>query len=214
MRLQGFISTLLLSATLLGGIAKADQANHFAKPDANLAAAAIYGKTLPPIGYVGFCERGEEECKFANGKAEPVVLTDQMWSEISQVNKYVNANIRGVTDVQNFGMINYWTYPVNSGLCHSYALLKKRYLTGLGISPDKMLMTVVLTETGEGHAVLTIPTDKGDLILDNRREEILLWNQTGYTFLKRQSQEQANQWVSLQRAPATLVQTSSTEGGH
>jgi len=214
MRLQRFISTLLLSATLLGGIAKADQTSHFAKPDANLAAAPIYGKTLPPIGYVGFCERGEEECKFANGKAEPVVLTDQMWSEISQVNKYVNANIRGVTDVQNFGMINYWTYPVNSGLCHSYALLKKRYLSGLGISPDKMLMTVVLTETGEGHAVLTIPTDKGDLILDNRREEILLWNQTGYTFLKRQSQEQANQWVSLQRAPSILVQTSSTEGGH
>jgi predicted transglutaminase-like cysteine proteinase len=214
MRLQGFTSALLLSLTLVGGIAHADGINHFDKPDANLASAAIYGKTLPPIGYVGFCQRGEEECKFANGKAEPIVLTDQLWSEITQVNKYVNANIRGVTDIENFGMINYWTYPVNSGLCHSYALLKKRDLNSLGISPDKMLMTVVLTETGEGHAVLTIPTDKGDLILDNRREEILLWSQTGYTFLKRQSQEQANQWVSLQRGSSTFVQTSSTEGGH
>ena len=169
---------------------------------------------MPPIGYVGFCERGEEECKFANGKAEPIVLTDQLWSQINQVNKYVNANIRGVTDVENFGMINYWTYPVNSGLCHSYALLKKRYLTELGINPDKLLITVVLTETGEGHAVITIPTDNGDIILDNRREEILQWNQTGYTFLMRQSQGQASQWVSLQRAPSTLVQTSSAEGGH
>ena len=214
MRLQGFISTLILSLTLVGGIAKADQVKHFEKPDANLASAITYGKTLPPIGYVGFCERGEEECKFANGKAEPIVLTDQLWSQINQVNKYVNANIRGVTDVENFGMINYWTYPVNSGLCHSYALLKKRYLTELGINPDKLLITVVLTETGEGHAVITIPTDNGDIILDNRREEILQWNQTGYTFLMRQSQGQASQWVSLQRAPSTLVQTSSAEGGH
>jgi len=45
----------------------------------------------------------------------------------------------------------------------------------------------------------TIPTDKGDLVLDNRRPEILLWNQSGYTFLKRQSQPQSNQWVSLQK---------------
>ena len=156
----------------------------------------------------------EEECNVANGKAEHIVVTATVWSDLNQVNNDGYANIRGVTVVDSFGFIKYWTYPVNLGRCHSDALRKKRYLTELGINPDKLLITVVLTETGEGHAVLTIPTADGDIILDNRREEILQWNQTGYTFLMRQSQGQASQWLSLQRAPSTIVQTSSAEGGH
>jgi predicted transglutaminase-like cysteine proteinase len=64
------------------------------------------------------------------------------------------------------------------------------------------LITVVLDEKMQGHAVLTITTDKGDFVLDNRRNDVLRWSDTGYTFLKRQSAEDPRQWVSLsKRAP-------------
>ena len=32
--------------------------------------ATVHDKTLPPIGYVDFCGRGEAECQFKDGKVE------------------------------------------------------------------------------------------------------------------------------------------------
>jgi predicted transglutaminase-like cysteine proteinase len=62
---------------------------------------------------------------------------------------------------------------------------------------EALLITVVRDKKGEGHAVLTVKTDKGDFILDNQEEEILLWSETGYRYVKRQSQINPNVWVSL-----------------
>ena len=55
---------------------------------------------------------------------------------------------------------------------------------------------------------LTVKTDKGEFILDNQAEEILLWSDVGYRFVKRQSQVDPNLWVSLgdaRPAPATAT---------
>jgi predicted transglutaminase-like cysteine proteinase len=176
----------------------AANANGFVKPVANTLRAAEFGKSLPPIGYVDFCGRSEDECKFKDGKNETLELASETWTQIEQVNKYVNTKIRPVSDMEQYHAADYWTYPVDAGDCEDYVLLKKRYLQGLGFNPDLLLITVVLDENNEGHAILTIPTNKGDYVLDNRRREILRWDETGYTFLKRQSQIQANLWVSLQ----------------
>ena len=107
-----------------------------------------------------------------------------------------------------YGKADYWTYPKDAGDCEDYVLLKKRYLTELGFNADELLITVVLDEHNEGHAILTVVTAQGDFILDNRRREILRWDDTGYKFLKRQSQPNSNEWVSLQKsAPQVLVST-------
>jgi predicted transglutaminase-like cysteine proteinase len=50
---------------------------------------------------------------------------------------------------------------------------------------------------GEGHAILTIKTDKGDFIMDNMNSKVQPWTSTGYKYIKRQSQENPNRWVSL-----------------
>jgi len=58
--------------------------------------------------------------------------------------------------------------------------------------------------------VLTVKTDKGEFILDNLTEKIVLWNQTGYRFVKRQSQSDQSVWVALGNSrPA--VATASAE---
>ncbi|HXV30629.1 MAG TPA: transglutaminase-like cysteine peptidase, partial [Sinorhizobium sp.] len=62
-----------------------------------------------------------------------------------------------------------------------------------------------------GHAVLTVRTDRGDFILDNMRSKVLLWSETEYTFLKRQSSENAGRWVKLQDGRAVAVGTVRTE---
>ncbi|MDE2383737.1 MAG: transglutaminase-like cysteine peptidase [Alphaproteobacteria bacterium] len=174
------------------------------------ARASEFGKALPPVGYVSFCGRGEDECKFTGGKAENLVLTTENWDQVQQVNRYVNTKIRPATDMELYHVPDYWTYPKDAGDCEDYVLLKKRYLVGMGFNPDELLITVVLDENHEGHAVLTLLTNRGDYVLDNRRAEILRWDETGYTFLKRQSQAAANQWVSLQKsAPQVLVSTKA-----
>ena len=39
--------------------------------------------------------------------------------------------------------------------------------------------------------------DRGEFILDNQAEDVLPWLETGYRFVKRQSQKDPNVWVSL-----------------
>jgi hypothetical protein len=56
--------------------------------------------------------------------------------------------------------------------------------------------------------VLTVRTDRGEYILDNQTDEVLPWFETGYRFVKRQSQRNPNVWVNLgdsRSAPATSV---------
>ena len=67
-----------------------------------------------------------------------------------------------------------------------------------------MRMTVVIDEKGEGHAVLMLRTDRGDLILDNKTSAVLPWQRTGYVFIKREAQD-AGPWVSLGRAIGPAV---------
>ena len=50
-----------------------------------------------------------------------------------------------------------------------------------------LLITVVRKPDGEGHAVLTVRTDKGDYVLDNLTDTVKPWEETGYRYLKRQS---------------------------
>jgi hypothetical protein len=65
------------------------------------------------------------------------------------------------------------------------------------LAREAFLIAVGRDREGEGHAVLTVKTDRGEFVLDNQAEEILPWFETGYRFVKRQSQRDPNVWVSL-----------------
>ena len=165
--------------------------------------ATVYGKALPPIGYVEMCAREPRECQVLGGRRTRLPLSPERWNLIYQVNAFVNGKIAPVSDEELYGKPEYWTFPTDAGDCEDYLLLKKRYLESLGFPATALLITVVLDEKQQGHAVLTVTTDKGDFVLDNRRNDVLRWNDTDYTFLKRQSAEDPRQWVSLsKKAPA------------
>lgn len=159
--------------------------------------APEFGVTLPPIGYVQFCARYKAECRnVGNDKAE-AELNNKTWAQLVEVNDFVNGKIAPVTDMDLYGTIERWEYPSIAGDCEDYVLMKKRYLEGLGFAPGALLITVVFDENGDGHAVLMVRTDGGDFVLDNRRRTVLRWSETGYEFLKRQSQANPRIWVSM-----------------
>ena len=62
----------------------------------------------------------------------------------------------------------------------------------------------MVIENGSSNAVLTIKTYKGDFILDNKIDNVRLWNQTPYHYVMRQSYIDPRVWVSLDPTdPAT-----------
>jgi len=130
-----------------------------------------------------------------------------------QVNTYVNGKIAPVSDMELYGEAERWAYPVDAGDCEDYLLLKKRYLQGLGFAAESLLITVVLDENQQGHAILTVVTDKGDYILDNRSNDITRWTDKNYTFLKRQSQANPKQWVALVKEKTIVSGTVGTSPG-
>jgi predicted transglutaminase-like cysteine proteinase len=51
-----------------------------------------------------------------------------------------------------------------------------------------------------------VRTDKGDFVLDNLTDSILLWDHTGYRFLKRQAANHTGRWVTIRESqPAAAL---------
>ncbi len=157
------------------------------------------GPAQPPMGFLEFCDRYPEECRpLTNAGKWSIRLTATTWNLLRQVNLHINRQVRPATDQQIYNRPEVWEYPADKrGDCEDYVLLKKRYLEALGFPAEALLITVVLDEKGSGHAVLLVRTNRGDLVLDNRRNDVRLWKRTGYKFLMRQSQRHPGRWVSL-----------------
>jgi predicted transglutaminase-like cysteine proteinase len=171
--------------------------------------APEFGRSLPPVGFVKFCAKNPGECRDEGRRAKRMELTPQAWTTLFNVNRDVNKEITPVSDADLYGVPEFWTYPTTAGDCEDYLLLKKRDLEKLGFEPGSLLITVVLDEKNEGHAVLTVATDRGDFVLDNRRNDILVWGETGYTFLKRQSQKDPRAWVALSDGTQKTVKATA-----
>lgn len=189
------MAALMLAA--LAGPAAAAASDAKGSPVTAEATAPTFGRTLPPIGFVKFCQRTPEACAARGAATGRPHLTARQWDTIVRVNRFVNAEVKPSSDAELYGEAEYWAYPKGSGDCEDYALLKQRYLEALGFARSSLLLTVVLDDKGEGHAVLTLASSEGDFILDNRRDGILRWSDTDYAFLKRQSQRNPGDWVSL-----------------
>jgi predicted transglutaminase-like cysteine proteinase len=160
--------------------------------------AAVGDITRPPIGWVEFCAEHASECKVTPSEPRNVVLTLRLWRDLARINQAVNGNIKPMTDLEHYGVVEKWAYPDDGyGDCEDYVLLKRRMLMEAGWPREALLITVVRETSGDGHAVLTVRTDRGDFVLDNQNEAIVLWSESGYRFVKRQSQSDPNVWVSL-----------------
>jgi predicted transglutaminase-like cysteine proteinase len=159
----------------------------------------ITGNTAQPIGHYEFCQGHGAECSVKSRRDPRVQLTPQRWNELVAVNDEVNRDIKAATDEQIYGRPEVWAYPdkVGEGDCEDLVLLKRRDLLRDGWPAGALLITVVRQRNGDGHAVLTVLTDRGDLVLDNLNPRVLVWNATDYEYVKRQSEYDSGQWVGI-----------------
>jgi predicted transglutaminase-like cysteine proteinase len=176
---------------------------------ANGAFAPVVGPTSIPIGHATFCAEHRSECG-ANPQVRPAVeLDEDLWQQLVGTNNRLNSEIVPVTDEQHYKVGEFWTYPDGYGDCEDIALAKRQALINEGWAPSTLLMTVVRERNGAGHAVLMVRTDRGDLILDNQVGAVRLWNETEYQFIKRQSQENAGEWVLIDDSRSVVTITAS-----
>ena len=168
-----------------------------AAPDlAHAQAMRTTGLTSQPIGHYDFCKRYPDTCR-PDSVVGTVQLTKPVWAKLISVNNAVNTSIFPRTDQEIYGKPEYWNYPETQGDCEDFVLLKQYMLERDGLPASALLVTVVRQPNGEGHAVLTVRTDRGDYVLDNLDDRVLLWTDTDYQYLKRQSDSDAGKWVGI-----------------
>lgn len=206
-----------------------------------IAFIAEKSSTLPPYGYVQFCNDNPKECpeQFMQKPQTSVINNETtattagiqplspfnkiynlqrlinndpveqdnyntVLSLLESVNRQVNNSVMQVTDMDGFGVLENWRIPsLNTfggdiGDCEDFALAKRKILIDTyGFSRNNVSMSVLRRSGGDIHAVLMVRTPYGDYVLDNLERNVLPWHQTGYQWLKKQSSNNPNQWVSL-----------------
>ncbi|MCZ7850884.1 transglutaminase-like cysteine peptidase [Agrobacterium salinitolerans] len=163
------------------------------------------GITSQPIGHYEFCQKYADDCNIRSKVTPPPRVTEYGWGVIREINTSVNTTIVAMTDQEIYGKDEVWEYPTTAGDCEDFVLLKRKKLIERGFSVADLLITVVRKPDGEGHAVLTLRTTDGDYILDNLTDDVKLWTDTNYTYLKRQASFNTGRWVSIEDGRDVLV---------
>lgn len=194
----GFFSLLALMTATHGA--------HAGSPVPMTTASLAGNSTMAPIGWIGFCRKNPADCNAPTLKSKRIALTDDIWNLLVVINASVNQTVEASSDMAHWGVNESWDYPEDGkGDCEDYALQKRKLLIKAGVPRQALPITVVLDRHGDGHAVLMIQTDHGDFILDNQYREIMAWDRTGYTYLRRMSDENPNSWIAMKEGAAEVT---------
>ncbi len=148
-------------------------------------------------GDLGQPEAAEPMAVPAAFVAEPAVLAWSARGErdqlklLNQVNQSVNRDVKKASDLDLYGMPEYWSLPrvVDGkmyGDCEDYALEKRRRLIAAGVPESALSLAVAVTARGESHAVLMITLKSGDMVLDNLTPWATPWEDLNYRWVQRQ----------------------------
>ena len=142
--------------------------------------------------YHDFCQRNPGECELDT--SDIISLNENIWALLNLVNTQVNQEIYFTLDINQYGYEEFWNYPTNgNGDCEDYALEKRRRLVQHNIPRGALRMITGFHSTKlYAHALLSIETDQGTLILDNETNDILWWDEKPYIYEKREISNQ--QW--------------------
>jgi predicted transglutaminase-like cysteine proteinase len=104
---------------------------------------------------------------------------DNVIAKLEAVNGYVNARVRFVSDMVQFGVADRWQLPSETlahgrGDCEDFAIAKRAMLRAAGV-PDRDLYLVVLKDLSRraDHAVLVVRAAGRFLVLDNGTDRIV-----------------------------------------
>ena len=149
------------------------------------------GAATSPLGFAQACADFAWLCSRPAPRMVRRMSDEWLLRTAESINSGVNRSVmpRPVSEMR-------WALASSTGGgdCISYSLMKLQRLLAAGVSPDAVFLANVLTEAGESHAVVIVRLATGDYVLDNLRDEILLWSATRHTVLKVQNPVQRAHW--------------------
>lgn len=163
--------------------------------------------TLAPMAFAQFCSKYANECKpqrllFRGGRLR---MTSRRWTELENVNRGVNSSILPVRNEEGLAGEK-WLLGPAFGYCHDYAVTKRHQLIARGWPARAILLSEVVTVSGQHHLVTVVRANGGDLVLDNLTSRIMPWSQTPYLWVRIQTPRNPTYWASIsgQNAGPTL----------
>lgn len=156
---------------------------------------AEFDNTLAPLQYVKFCMNYRGECEASESQQE-LPPPDRARKLLQDVNVSVNAAI-SPTRKSTDPMTAHWTLSPSAGDCNDYAVTKRHKLVALGWPQSALRLAVVLTEGGQGHLVLVVRLNDGDVVLDNLSSTVRPWKSLDYVWISMQSGSNPRFWVAI-----------------
>jgi predicted transglutaminase-like cysteine proteinase len=173
---------LLLAAVLVGLSASSSRALPRCGP-LELPVAVIDD---PPTQYVDFCRRHPKSCIL---DGEPMIKwSTEVRQRLSDVNARVNEEVEFVSDMDNLGVEEDWSFPIDCrGDCEDFVLEKRKRLVTLGFPRASLTIAFAFHEVQFfPHAILLAETTTGTWVLDNLYEEVLCWDAVPYRYTRRE----------------------------
>ncbi len=128
---------------------------------------------------------------FNTNETAYISLTDAKFTQLRDINTQVNKDIKPMEDLASSGKSEEFSAVQSKygvGDCDNYTLTKMQRLLDAGF-PRSALRIGLVDAEGQGHAVLVVTTDRGDLVLDNLSQDVLPWYKTPYTYQAVESQK-------------------------
>ena len=154
--------------------------------------------TLAPMAFTQFCLKYPGDCKSGrlSFEGDRIELNDMRRSELENINRTVNSSIHPERNLDGLAGEKWLLSPV-CGDCNDYAVTKRHQLITRGWPARDVLLSEVVTVSGEHHLVTVVRTNGGDLVLDNLTDRILPWSRTHYRWVRIQTPKNPNYWASV-----------------
>lgn len=209
---------LALTIGITAGPAKARTAPRF---------LALGAPADAPAGFLDMCARDATLCgtnhksqsapgsavRWATGGIAPVDRTKtdvaspdigaaaerrQRHDLLSSVNDRVNRTIVQRSDMQIYGVGEWWARPGREpgamGDCEDIAIEKRMRLIAAGFPEQNLFYAVVYSHSFGLHTLLIARTPDGDEVLDSLTDRIVPWSQTSYNWIRIQTPGEPMNW--------------------
>ncbi len=195
-----FEGALPLPRSHLRTVTAAAPANVPNRPQQGIQFIRFDVPTLAPMAFTQFCLKYPADCK-PQRVGDRIELDITHWSQLDDVNRAVNASIHPLRN--NEGLAGEkWLLAPASGDCNDYAVTKRHQLIAKGWPARTVLLSEVVTTSGEHHLVTVVRTSGGDLVLDNLTDQIVPWSRTPYRWVRIQTPKNPNYWASISKQSA------------
>ena len=122
--IRGWGACLAIAAGLTGFSNASQAASRIttpAAPQSHVLYASLGDTARAPIGWIEFCAENAADCKGGSTQARDIVMTQTAWKDLTRVNHWVNENVKPMTDMEHWGVVEKWSYPTDGyGDCEDY----------------------------------------------------------------------------------------------